>query len=236
MNSEMKKNIFYMMLLLLTSAVTFSSCDNDSSAGYTRITYYPVLTLNGDATMYVDKGATFVDPGCAAELNGEDVSSSVTVGGSVDPKKSGVYTLTYSVVNEDGFSASISRKVIVTDPNDAKEGVFYTDANSYRDYNGQKAFGDNYEVVITNNDDGTYHVDDLFGGWYSQRAGYGTNYNMGGDVSFAEDGTMTLQNSLVAGWGDSLVGFSGKFDAASGTYTWDAEYVSSMNFHVVLSK
>lgn len=236
MNSEMKKNIFYMMLLLLTSAVAFSSCDNDSSAGYTRVTYYPVLTLNGDATMYVDKGATFVDPGCAAELNGEDVSSNVIVGGSVNPKKSGVYTLTYSVVNEDGFSASISRKVIVTDPNDAKEGVFYTDVNSYRDYSGQKAFGGNYEVVITNNDDGTYHVDDLFGGWYSQRAGYGTNYNMGGDVAFAEDGTMTLKNSLVAGWGDSLVDFSGKFDAASGTYTWDAEYVSSMKFHVVLSK
>lgn len=236
MNSEMKKNIFYVMLLLLTSAVTFSSCDNDSSAGFTRITYYPVLSLNGDATMHVDKGSAFVDPGCAAELNGEDVSSSVTVGGSVNPEKSGVYTLTYSVVNEDGFCASISRKVIVTDPKDAKEGVFYTDANSYRDYSGQKAFGDNYEVVITNNDDGTYHVDDLFGGWYSQRAGYGTNYNMAGDVSFAEDGTMTLKNSLVAGWGDSLVGFSGKFDAASGSYTWDAEYVSSMKFHVALSK
>ena len=38
----MKKNIFYIMLLLLTSAVSFTSCDDDSSAGVTSITYYPV--------------------------------------------------------------------------------------------------------------------------------------------------------------------------------------------------
>ena len=232
----MKKNIFYIMLLLLTSAVTFTSCDNDSSAGVTRITYYPVLTLNGDATMYADKGASFTDPGCAAEMNGEDISSQVVVSGTVNTAKSGVYTLTYSATNADGFSASASRTVIVTDPTDAKEGVFYSDANSYRDYSGQKAFGASYEIVITNNDDGTYHVSDLLGGWYSQRAGYGTNYNMEGDVTIADDGTMTLENSHIAGWGDGLVDFSGKFDAATSSYTWDAEYVSSMKFHIILNK
>ena len=234
----MKKNIFYIMLLLLTSAATFTSCDDDSSAGVTRITYYPVLTLQGDATMLVDKGSAFTDPGCAAEMNGEDVSSQVVVSGTVNTAKSGVYTLTYSAVNADGFSASTTRTVIVTDPNDAREGVFTSyGANSTREYNGALTpFGANFEVVITNNDDGTYHVSDLLGGWYSQRAGYGNNYNMVGDVTIAEDGTMTLLNSLIAGWGDSLVDFSGKFDAATSTYTWDAEYVSSMKFHVVLGK
>ena len=235
---EMKKNVFYILLLLLTFTMTFTSCDDDSSAGVTSITYYPVLTLNGDATLYVDKGSTFVDPGCAGEMNGEDISSSVVTSGTVNTAKSGVYTLTYSASNKDGFSASVSRRVIVTDPNDAHEGVFVSDAaNSTRDYNGaQTKFGGNYEVIITNNDDGTYHVKDLLGGWYSQRAGYGDNYNMEGDVTIAADGTMTLLNSLIGGWGDSLVDFSGKFDAAASTYTWDAEYVSSMKFHVVLSK
>lgn len=234
----MKKNLFYIMLLLLTSSVTFTSCDDDSTAGVTSITYYPVLSLNGDATLHVDKGSAFVDPGCAAEMNGEDISSSVVVSGSVNTAKSGIYTLTYSASNDDGFSASVSRRVIVTDPNDAHEGLFVSDAaNSARDYNGaQTKFGGSFEVVITNNDDGTYHVTDLLGGWYSQRAGYGDNYNMVGDVTIAEDGTMTLLNSLIGGWGDSLVDFSGNFDAASGTYTWDAEYVSSMKFHVVLNK
>ena len=92
----MKKNIFYIMLLLLTSAVSFTSCDDDSSAGVTSITYYPVLTLKGDATMYADKGAAFTDPGCAGELNGEDISSQLVVTGTVNTAKSGIYTLTYS--------------------------------------------------------------------------------------------------------------------------------------------
>lgn len=163
----MKKNLFYIMLLLLTSSVTFTSCDDDSTAGVTSITYYPVLSLNGDATLHVDKGSAFVDPGCAAEMNGEDISSSVVVSGSVNTAKSGIYTLTYSASNDDGFSASVSRRVIVTDPNDAHEGLFVSDAaNSVRDYNGaQTKFGGSYEVVITNNDDGTYHVTDLLGGW-----------------------------------------------------------------------
>lgn len=233
----MKKNIFYIMLMLLTSAVTFSSCDNDSSAGTTRITYYPVLSLNGLSQMEVDKGSTFTDPGCAAEMNGEDISSQVVVTGTVDTSKSGVYTLTYSATNADGFSASTSRTVVVTDPTDPKEGVFRTDANSYRDYGGQKAFGASYQVVITANTDGSYHATDLFGGWYSQRAGYGSNYNMVGNFTVVDDGTLSLVNSQIAGWGDSLDDLVGSFDAATGTYIWDAYYYGSeMVFHVILSK
>ena len=225
------------MLLLLTSAVTFSSCDNDSSAGMTRITYYPVLTLNGYTQMEVDKGATFTDPGCKGEMNGEDITSQVITSGTVDTSKSGIYTLTYSATNADGFSASTSRTVIVTDPNDPREGIFSTDPTSYRDYGGQKAFGASYEVVITATEAGTYHATDLFGGWYSQRAGYGSNYNMDGNFSVADDGTLTLAYSLIAGWGDSLDDLVGQFDAATGTYTWDAYYYgSAMVFHVILSK
>lgn len=234
----MKKNIFYMMLMLLVSVVTFTSCDDDSSAGHTRITYYPVLKMLGDETIYLDKGATFTDPGCTAELNGEDVTSQIEVKGSVNTAKSGIYNLNYSVVNVDGFSASASRTVIVTDPNDATEGFFYSDGeNSYREYNGANTtFGRNFEVIIINNGDGTYHVEDLLGGWYSQRAGYGTNYNMDGTIAMDSEGNLTLISSLIGGWKDGLVDFSGKFDAATGTYIWDAEYVQEMKFHVVLSK
>lgn len=229
----MKKNIFYIMLLLLTSAVTFSSCDDDSSAGVTKITYYPVLTLNGDATMYVDKGAAFTDPGCAGEMNGEDISSQIKVSGSVDTSKSGIYTLTYSATNADGFSASASRTVVVTDPTDAHEGVFTTTSVTC---NGSNKYDGHYEIIILGNGDGTYSVTDLLGGWYAQGRAYGDNYAMKGVVTIADDGTMTLKSSHIAGWGDSLVDFSGKYDAATGTYTWDSEYVQSMKFHIVLGK
>lgn len=234
----MRKSIFYMALMLLTSAVTLTSCDNDSSAGKTSITYYPVLSLNGSEEMSVDKGTSFSDPGCAAELNGEDVSSKVVTSGSVDTNQSGVYTVTYTVTNADGFSASKSRTVVVTDPNDPREGIFYSDASSYRDYSGQKAFGSSFKVIITASETGqSYHVTDFFGGWYSQRAGYGSKYNMEGNMSVAADGSLSLVYSSIAGWGDSLNDLTGTFDVATGTYTWDAYYYdSAMVFHVILCK
>lgn len=228
----MKKNIFYIMLMLLTSAVTFSSCDDDSSAGVTRITYYPVLSLKGDATMYVDKGSAFTDPGCAAELNGEDVSSQVAVVGSVDTSKSGIYTITYSAANEDGFSASVSRRVIVTDPNDAVEGVYTTSSVTC---NGSAKYDGQYEIIVLNNGDGTYSVSDLLGGWYAQGRGYGDNYAMTGNISVSANGAVAMIDSHISGWGDSLVKFFGNFDATTG-FTWDAEYVQSMVFHVVMNK
>lgn len=229
---EMKKNIFYMMLMLLVSVVTFTSCDDDSSAGYTRITYYPVLSMQGDETIYLDKGATFTDPGCTAELNGEDISSQLVVRGSVDTSKSGVYNLSYSAVNADGFSASVSRTVIVTDPTDAVEGVYTTSSVTC---NGSNKYDGNYEILVLNNGDGTYSVSDLLGGWYDQGRGYGSNYAMAGTISVADDGTVTMLDSHIAGWGDSLLGFDGRFDATSG-FVWDAEYVSSMMFHIEMNK
>ncbi len=229
----MKKNILYIMLLLLTSVVAFTSCDNDSSAGHTRITYYPVLSVNGGSTMYVNKGAAFTDPGCAAELNGQDIASQVKVSGSVDTSKSGVYTLTYSAVNEDGFSASVSRRVIVTDPADAVEGIYYTTSVTC---NGSSKYDGAYEILVIGNGDGTYSVTDLLGGWYAQGRGYGSNYAMVGIVKVAADGTVSMLNSSIAGWGDSLLGFEGTYDAENYGFSWDAEYVSSLVFHVEMSK
>lgn len=230
----MKKNIIYLMFVALF-AITLTSCD-DSSEGLTRITYYPVLTLNGDEVMHADKGSTFTDPGCSAELNGEDVSADVKVSGTVNTAKSGVYTLTYSVANADGFSASAQRTVIVTDPNDAHEGVFYVStADSYRVASATAPYKGAFEIVITSNDDGTYHVDDLLGGWYSQGAGYGTAYAMDGKIAIGDDEKITLVDCFLTGWGDSLDSLDGKFDVATGTYNWTAEY-AGMTFVVVLTK
>ena len=102
----MKKNILYTMLFALV-ALVMTSCGDKKSEGLSRITYYPSIELNGDSYLVWDKGMAYEDPGYVSELNGEDVTSQVTVSGSVDVNKSGIYTLTYTTVkNEDGFDAS----------------------------------------------------------------------------------------------------------------------------------
>jgi len=226
----MKKNIFFAMILaMVTFALT--SCGDKDSEGKSRFTYYPLLELEGDATFVVAKGSTYQDPGYKATLNGEDVSSKVTVSSNVNTSKSGVYTVVYSIMNDDGISANAKRKVVVLDLNNAVEGFYLNQASGNRVYNGNTlAYGKNFEILILGNDDGSYTVDDLFGGWYCQRAGYGTNYAMGGVIVIGDDGSVSCQGSKVPGWGDSLDDFYGTYDAATKTFNVVAVYNGNTMF------
>lgn len=122
------------------------------------------------------------------------------------------------------------------DPNNSIAGVYLTQPESYRLKEGQETtYGSTFEIFITDNGDGTYYVNDLFGGWYSQRAGYGPDYAMTGSISISDDGKVSLNNCFVKGWGDSLSSLSGTYDATTSTFTIDAEYVG-LKFHQVWVK
>ena len=226
----MKKNVLYTMLFAVV-ALLVTSCGDKTSEGMSRFTYYPTIELEGDSYLVWDKGTPFVDPGYTSTMNGEDVTGQVTVSGSVDTNKSGIYTLTYTTMkNEDGFDASASRTVVVLDPNSDIEGFYLTQPTSYRSYNGNDvAYGRSYEILVIDNGDGTLDVDDLFGGWYAQRAGYGANYMMGGTIAMAADGSLSLVDCLVPGWGDSLDALEGTY--SSGVFNVVATYVGTMKFY-----
>ena len=216
------------MLAMVSFALT--SCGDKDSEGKSRFTYYPVLELDGDEYMVVDKGSTFQDPGFSATLNGEDVSSQVTVNSNVNTGKSGIYTVVYSIVNSDGISDSAKRTVVVLDPNNAVEGFYLVTPTSYRLRQGaQVAYGRAFEILIIDNGDGSYDIDDMLGGWYCQRAGYGTKYAMEATITIADDGTVDCIYNYVPGWGDGLDDFEGTFDAATSTFQINAVY-AAMNF------
>lgn len=219
-------------MLFAVVALLVTSCGDKESEGKSRFTYYPTIELEGDTYLVWDKGTPFVDPGYVSTMNGEDVTAEVMISGTPDVNKSGVYTMTYTTKkNDDGFDASATRTVVVLDPNSAIEGFYLTQPDSYRTYNGNEvAFGNAFEILVIDNGDGTLYVDDLFGGWYCQRAGYGTKYAMGGTISLAADGTVGLISSLVPGWGDGLDDLTGSF--ADGVFTVDAVYNgNTMHFY-----
>lgn len=227
----MKKNVLYTMLFAVV-ALLVTSCGDKETEGKSRFTYYPTIELEGDTYLVWDKGTPFVDPGYVSTMNGEDVTAEVIISGTPDVNKSGIYTMTYTTKkNDDGFDASASRTVVVLDPNSAVEGFYLTQPDSYRTYNGNEvAFGNAFEILVIDNGDGTLYVDDLFGGWYCQRAGYGTKYAMGGTISLAADGTVGLISSLVPGWGDGLDDLTGSY--ADGVFTVDAVYnKNTMHFY-----
>lgn len=217
-------------MLFALVALVLTSCGDKTSEGLSRITYYPSIELNGDSYIVWEKGTPYVDPGYVSMMNGEDVTGEVTISGTPDVNKSGIYKVTYTTKkNEDGFDASASRTVVVLDSNSEIEGFYLTQPESYRSYNGNDvAYNGAYEILIIDNGDGTLTVDDLFGGWYCQRAGYGTNYAASGVISLAEDGTVGYIDSIVPGWGDSLDDLTGTYE--DGVFTVDATYVGTMHF------
>jgi len=110
----MKKSIliFYSLVTLLLVACKKTDIHNtDEEIGVSKVTHFAVLTLNGEKFMPVVLGTPFTDPGIVAKEGSADLT--YTRSGSVNPNVAGVYTLTYTAVNKDGFPASIERTVVV---------------------------------------------------------------------------------------------------------------------------
>lgn len=76
----------------------------------------PVITLNGDAEMYFTIGQDFTEPGYSAtdDVDG-DLTSAVTVEGTVDGRTKGSYTLIYRVTDSSGNIGETQRIVHVGD-------------------------------------------------------------------------------------------------------------------------
>lgn len=228
------------ILICLTACLGLflaTSCE-DKEWTDSKVTYYATLTLEGDDFIVLDKGTAYVEPGYSAEMKGADVTSAVQVTTDLDVNTSGVYSVNYLIVNEDGFSVSESRTVVVLDPNDAVEGFYATDPASFRDNRKGTltTYGKSFEILVIGQPDGTYFVDDILGGYYGQRAGYGADYYLEGNISIADDGTVTLNSSFVNGWGDSADDMTGgKWDASTKTLSWCAIY-ANMEFNVSMTK
>jgi sugar lactone lactonase YvrE len=100
--------------------LTYSVSDGPHSVSQMRTvnvvdTIPPVLTLNGANPMTVECHSRFVDPGAtASDSCGGNLTSAITVSGSVNPNVVGTYVLTYSVTSGTQ-TTSASRIVRVMD-------------------------------------------------------------------------------------------------------------------------
>ncbi|MDB6028973.1 MAG: uncharacterized protein JWM68_5196, partial [Verrucomicrobiales bacterium] len=102
--------------------VTYSIVDpSGNTAGAERTIYVvdttaPALTLNGASAMAVEANGTFTDPGAlATDVCSGDLTSVISVSGTVDTTTVGTYTLTYQVADATGNQATATRTVKVVD-------------------------------------------------------------------------------------------------------------------------
>ena len=223
------KNIFFLMALAVAS-FTMTSCSDDESEGKSRITYYAILDMNGDANMSTPLGQAFNDPGCVATMAGEDVSDQIVTTGSVNTNALGFYTINYKVVNPDGFSASASRTVAVVDKN-----------NFASTYWGESQYGArhyfNAPISITSQGGNTYLINDILGGFYAygRYPGYPYDFLLEALITLNDDNSISLVEFGDWYWGDDVPDLiDGSYDPAAGTITLNMDFGAP--FTVVLTK
>ena len=107
-----------------TFIVTYAVSDaagNSTSVELTVIvsaaadTTAPVISLTGSSTINLTVGDTFTDPGATATDDGDgNITSSISISGSVNTSTAGTYTLSYNVSDAAGNAATeVQRTVIV---------------------------------------------------------------------------------------------------------------------------
>ena len=90
-------------------------------------------------------------------------------------------------------------------------------------------------MKVTKAAPGIFYVSDMMGGYYDQKAGYGSSYAMTGYFQLLADNSLVLLSSSVEGWGDSATGFKdGKYDPATGEISYVVNYATSMDFVITL--
>lgn len=234
----MKKTILYVLLILGLGA--FVSCEEKTTWDQSEITYYISIEIEGDEILFWDLNTPFVDPGYSAELKGEDFTDDVVVTTDLDVNEAGIYTITYSATNEDGYANVLSRTVVVSDPTPSTlpTGYYVTDEDSFRkntETGVKTIYNDSFELIVFQVEPGVFYVTDFLGGYYDQRAGYGSNYAMEGYFTLNPDNTITAvpEDTYVAGWGERMDSLSnGVYNPATKTFYWEVLYAGVLLFHV----
>ena len=224
--------------MFCATAFGFTSCNDDNDQlTDTRVTNYILLTVNGDEVVYVDANSTYTDEGCTAEAGGQDVTSKVQTTNPVDTKTIGPYIVTYRATNEDGFSSEASRYVYVGSPlvGTVSDGSYRQTYNGDGSPKAQVAWS-GYNIEMLTDGNGLYWVEDLMGGYYEQRAGYGSRYAMNGYLQVNADNTVDMVGGGgVPGWGDAYDDFAnGVFDPETNTISYCVTY-AGMDFNVILN-
>lgn len=227
------KNIRYISMFLC-ALFFFTACEKETE-GVSGILHFELL---GEETMLVTLGTSYQEPGYKVIYRDQDVTKEIKVTGSVNAQVVGLYPLEYSYYNKDGVKTTRERKVIVSDPT-----VTTNIAGSYVTVDGTQRLAGaaiikypGFSVTVSKIAPGFFQISDFLGGYYDQRAKYGAPYACYGYVQLKNDNTITLLSSSLLPWGDTIAGVTdGKYDPATGTVAWTAEY-ANMFFTVVLNK
>ncbi len=172
-----------MALLALSSVFTACTKDSDSTP--------PVIALSGSSTIEIVLHSDYTEPGYTATDDKDGtITNRVVVTGSVDKDKIGTYTITYSVSDDAGNLAQVTRTVDVV----VNSATYTTNATIYHVSDvvtGAGAGTFEYNVTVTASST------DLTKLLFANFGGFGTP--VVANVNFAKDGTLTIPAQDLTG-------------------------------------
>ena len=110
----MNKHIIPILTILFAGILP--GCEKKSEGVVTKIITYTAIELKGRAAMSIPLNGTYSEPGYTAKDGDADMTGQVTVSGAVDPATAGVYTITYTALNSEGYATVEYRFVGVYEP------------------------------------------------------------------------------------------------------------------------
>ena len=223
--------IIYIISLFTLVVIFITSCEKKvTTEDVSQITYFVTFELDGQQVMTLPQGTPYSEPGFTAKEDVDDVTNEVTIEGEVIDTVVGLYTLSYSAINKDGYESSIVRTVIVYDPTAPDIDISgrylstvarVSPAESYTDLDS-----DETPIMVSYVAPGFFEFTHLLGGFYALGREYGNNYAMHGYLKLNADNSLEYISSFLPGWGDSLDGISdGTYNPVTGEISFSSYYV-----------
>lgn len=214
------KYIAYYIIML---GVIMVGCEDEASPSF--VTTYPVISVLGDAILPVEMGTAFVDPGAEAMVG--DIAVEVDVMSDVNTSEPGYYIVTYSSTNEDGFTRSENRMVVVYEVGEVA-GL----------YNGiRTSTGTGGPILISSIGGNRYSVSDAAGGYYVFARGDGFGNIAPFTLTLNDDNTFVADPAFNNGFGLVVEVTNGLRSIDGQTWNWDLYFPEvSFGFSVVLTK
>ncbi|CAK7027846.1 MAG: DUF5012 domain-containing protein [Fermentimonas sp.] len=220
------------ILALVFFILCFSGCEDESTAGFTNITYYPDIVMEGDETVYIGLGEAFDDPGATATENGVEID--VNVSSNVNIQEPGLYYIGYSATNVDGFKKTVRRKVYVYDSNLNTTDLSGTyNASVIR--SGTESYSNNPVTLTSTHIPGIYMIDDWIAGFYAIGRDYGEDYMFNGLIQINGDNEV-IHLDMSNPWGDSFTNVEGTYNPVTGVIAYKAVWEAGYTFDVTMSK
>jgi BT_2262-like, C-terminal domain/Bacterial surface protein, Ig-like domain len=218
----MRKQSYILYLPSLVLLLLASACQDPESKGVSRITYYPVITINGNANQLLHVGDSYSETGAVAKEGDQEIDVTILYHGtymqgavsSINTAIEDIYVADYTAINKDGFPGTQSRTVAVMGQGDLVNNIegWYT-STVVRDVGGGgPQYTDMGYVIIAKTGPNTYRISDGTGGYYDLGRGYGLDYAATGATLTANDITA---NDFTFGAAFSVGVFGGAAEITS---------------------